>query len=312
MATDRFHRLSTDLRRSFGAKVFKVSIRAGFTCPNRDGSLGRGGCTFCAGGALQPTGFAVGQSISEQLDRGIAYVRRRHGAKQVIAYYQDYSATYGPVEQLAPLYAPAFARKEVVGLAIGTRPDCLNPEVIKLLSELRTRLPLWIELGLQLADDGVLRSLGRGHGLACFVEAAAQLRAAQIPLCVHVIIGLPGVSQEAELHTAALLASLEIWGLKLHAFHVLEGSTMAEDFRRGTLGRLLNRDEHAARVAAFLAHTPAQTVIHRITAEAPPQLTLAPAWTINKMACFDAVVDHLEQVDSWQGKALGAPRPMPR
>lgn len=304
----RFTRLSTALRERHGQRVYKISLRGGFTCPNRDGRRGSGGCAFCAGEALEPVGYAVEQSLQEQLSRGIEYIRARHGAERFIAYFQDYTATYAPAERLEAVYRPALERDEVVGLAIGTRPDCLDDEVLALLTRLGEKKDLWIELGLQLADDALLQQMGRGHDLATFTRSVEMLHARGLAVCTHVIIGYPGASAEIEQRTARLLRELGVWGVKLHAFHVLQGTALAQALAAGALS-LLTLEQHVVRVARFLEQLPAKTVVHRVTAEAPRRLTLAPTWTINKMQAFDAVLDGLVALDSWQGKALGAPRP---
>lgn len=304
----RFLRLSTYLHRRYGERIYKISLRGGFTCPNRDGRLGIRGCEFCAGEALEPTGHISGRSIEEQLACGMDYVRRRHGAQRFIAYFQDYTATYAPSQRLDAIYRPALEEAEVVGLAIGTRPDCLDAAVLALLETLSAKKDLWIELGLQLADDGRLESMGRGHDVRAFERGVRALGARGIPVCVHVIIGYPGATREEELRTAELLRELGVWGVKLHAFHVLKGTPLAARLADGEL-TLLTREQHSERVARFLEELPSTMVVHRVTAEAPRRLTLAPSWTINKMQAFDAVLDHLVAVDSWQGKALGAPRP---
>jgi hypothetical protein len=306
--SERFHRLSRALVERFGEKVHKVSLRGGFTCPNRDGTLGSGGCAFCAGDALAPVGWQPGQTIAEQLDAGIAYIRARHGARRFIAYFQDYSATYAPADRLAAIYAPALDRPGVVGLAVGTRPDCLPAATVDLLAGIARQRLVWVELGLQLASDAILDRLNRGHTTADFVRAVTTLRASGLDVCAHVILGLPDATPEDELRTADLLAGLGIQGIKLHAFHVLVGTPLAEALQRGEL-TLQSREAHADRVVSFLERLPAEVVVHRVTGEAPPRLTLAPAWTVNKLAAFDAVVAAFVARDTWQGRSLGAPRP---
>lgn len=308
MKPPRFRRLAAWLLERYGARVFKVSLRGGFTCPNRDGRLGRGGCTFCAGDALEPVGYHLGQDVATQLAAGMDYVRTRHGVERFIAYFQDYSATYAPAARLRELFGVALGRPEVVALAVGTRPDCLEAEALAVLTEVMRTRDLWLELGLQIADDAVLWALGRGHGVGAFVKACRVARELGIPVCAHVILGLPGVPLAAERDTAALIADLGLWGVKLHAFHVVEGSLLAERHRAAPLP-LVSLEEHVARVTAFLEELPAETVIHRVTGEAPPRLTLAPAWTRNKLAVFDAVVAGLERADTWQGRRRGSPRP---
>lgn len=304
----RFRRLSAWLQERYGERVHKISLRGGFTCPNRDGTLSRAGCTFCAGEALEPVGFHSEQTIAEQLAEGMAYIRARHAAKKFIAYFQDYSATYGPPDRLEATYAPVFDFPEIVGLAVGTRPDCLEEPVLDLLERLRVRLDLWVELGLQIANDALLDQLNRGHHVGEFTAAVTRCYSRGLPVCAHVIIGLPGATPEDERNTASLLGELGIWGVKLHAFHVIRDTPMARLHARGQ-APVLEQAVYVDRVADFLERLPADTVIHRVTGEAPRRLTVAPAWTVNKLRVYDAVVARLAERDTWQGRLTGDPSP---
>ncbi len=308
MTEPAFHRLSAWLKGRFGERVYKVSLRGGFTCPNRDGTRGEDGCTFCNGDALEPVGYEEHQSILEQLIRGMDYIRQRHGARKFIAYFQDYSATYAPVDQLRALYAPVLEHHAVVGLAAGTRPDCVPESVLRLFAEFAQERPLevWLELGLQLADDGVLADLGRGHTVRDFVNAVKACHAHGLRVCAHVIVGLPDVPSALERDTADLLADLGVWGVKIHAFHVVAGTALAQEYEAGHL-TVLDRDAYVDRVVDLLERLPPETVVHRVTGEAPKRVTLAPTWTTNKMAVYDAVVAGLERRRTWQGRLRGAP-----
>ncbi|MBW2735757.1 MAG: TIGR01212 family radical SAM protein [Deltaproteobacteria bacterium] len=304
----RFTRLSTVLRQTYGERVYKIGLRGGFTCPNRDGRLATGGCVFCASEALEAMSFRPGHTIDEQLIRGMEYVKARHGARRFVAYYQDYTATYAPAQRLEAIYGPALRHKDVVALALGTRPDCLDVDALVLLERVAAKKDVWVELGLQLADDALLAAMGRGHDVSCFERGVHALQERGLAVCAHVIIGYPGATKEMERRTADLLRNLGVWGVKLHAFHVLKGTPLAEPYSAGELP-VLSCKEHVERVALFLEALPPTMVIHRVTAEAARDLTLGPAWTINKMQAFDAVLDGLVARDSWQGKALGAEAP---
>lgn len=296
-----FRRLSGWLKERYGERVFKVSIRAGFSCPNRK-HTGRG-CTFCAGASLEPTGFEEGQTIQEQLQNGISYLDRRHQANKVIAYFQDYTATYDTTENLRKIYSDVLEEKKVVALAIGTRPDCLSESTLTLLSEISIKRDLWLELGLQIADDAYLEKLNRGHNVKQFIAGVKKAHAHGLKLCIHVIIGLPGVSHDTELKTIKLLNDLGVWGIKLHAFHLLHGSEMGEAYLKEPYP-LLEKDEYIQRVVHLIENIPEDVIIHRITGEAPRRLTIAPEWTVNKMGVFDAVIHRCNELNTWQGKAL--------
>ena len=300
-----FRRLSQYLYERHGERVFKVSVHGDFNCPNRDGTTGWDGCAFCSKEAVDPLGYEPGRSVSDQLRAGMSYVHQRHGTRRFIAYYQDYSATYAPVERLAALYEPALRTEEVVGLAVSTRPDCLPAPVLALLGAVSSCKDLWVELGLQIAHDGLLASINRGHTVADFARAVAVCHAHGLPVCAHVIIGLPGASRRIERQTADLLAELGIWGVKLHAFHVLRGTVMAERHAAGEL-RLLEREEHADRVVEFLERMPPEVVVHRVTAESPRRCTVAPTWTVNKMRAYDAVLDAFSRGETWQGRLFAS------
>ncbi|MFH1130159.1 MAG: TIGR01212 family radical SAM protein [Pseudomonadota bacterium] len=300
-ANDKYRKLSAWLLERYGERVFKVSLRGGFTCPNRDGTVGTEGCTFCAGHTLEPVGYRKEMTIAEQLAHGIAYIRKRHKANRFIAYFQDYSATYAPVEKLAEIYAPVFEEPSIVAISVATRPDCLPPRVLDLLAEVANRIDLWVELGLQIANDDLLHSINRGHTVADFTCAVTECRKRKIPVCAQVILGLPGATIQDERNTARLLSQTGVWGVKAHAFHVLRNTKTQADYEAGRL-RLLSQDEYAARVVDFVEHLPPDLVIHRLTGEAPRRFTVAPTWTINKMATFNTVVAALENRQTWQGR----------
>ncbi len=300
-AQQPYRRLSGYLRDRYGERVYKVSLRGGFTCPNRDGRVGIGGCTYCSGSALEPIGYAAGQTIEQQLEAGIDYIARRHRSRRFIAYFHDYSATYASIARLTACYRPAIEHPEVVALAVSTRPDCLSSEILELLGRLATLKQVWVELGLQLADDTALAALNRGHTVADFCAAVDACHTAGLPVCAHVILGLPGASRDQEHRTAALLAELGLWGVKLHAFHVISGTAMAARFQAGELS-LLTRDQYVERLIDVVECLPAETVIHRLTGEAPPRFTIAPEWTINKLAVLDAVNAGFARRNTWQGR----------
>jgi radical SAM protein (TIGR01212 family) len=296
-----FRRLSGYLRERYGERVFKVSLHCGFSCPNRDGTVATGGCTYCSRLALEPVGFEPVQSVTQQLEAGMAYIRKRHGAERFIAYYQDSSATYADPKRLAILYQPGLEIPEVVALAVSTRPDCLPPDVLDLLQSLGRRKDLWVEIGLQIADDQTLRSLNRGHTVSSFEAAVQACHQRGLDVCAHVILGLPDASPAMELQTASLLAELGIWGVKIHAFHVIRGTEMGERFAARPIP-LLSLEQYTSRVVDFVERLPPELVIHRVTGEAPPRLTIAPKWTTNKLAVFDAVLAAFKNRGTWQGR----------
>ncbi len=301
----RYRALSAHLRARFGARVQRVVLRGGFSCPNRDGTKGRGGCTFCSAASMTSVHVAAAQ-VAEQLRQGVERMRRRYKAKAFLPYFNDFSATYAHPERLRALYDAALDHPEVVGLALGTRPDCLPPPVLDLLAEYAARTYLWVELGLQSASDATLERIRRGHSAADFAEASIRLAEAGIAVCAHVIHGLPGEGIAEFVETARFLARLPIAGVKIHNLHVLRGSALAHQWKQGRL-RVPSLAEHAEAVAAFLAELPPELVIHRLVADAPADYLLAPDWCRRKNEALAFVRSHLEATDTWQGKALGAP-----
>ncbi len=300
---ERILKLSRWLTARYGERVFKVSLRGGFTCPNRDGSRGTGGCSFCAGDRFVPTGYRTGMDIAAQLDHGLRYLKRRHGAERAIAFFHDYSATYASPDRLQALYAPALAHPAVVGLAVSTRPDCLPDDVLDLLETVAGEKDLWVELGLQIADDDLLAHLGRGHTVEEFRTAAIACTRRGLPLCAHVIVGLPGATAQQEAHTAELLTELGIWGVKIHAFHVIRGTPMERAHRNGE-APTLELAEYVDRVVAFLQRLGPDMVIHRLTGETSRRLTVAPDWSVNKMVAYDAIIAALQERNTRQGALL--------
>lgn len=306
----RYRKLNTYLKQRFGERVYRVGLCGGFTCPNRDGTLGWGGCTFCNPESSRPRGHVPGTPVTRQLEAGIRYVGRRHRAERFIAYFSDYTATHAPTEVLRGLYEPPASDPRVVGLAVGTRPDCLDAAVLDLFEELAQRTWLTVELGVQTARDETLARVRRGHTAADSRRAIRELHLRGISATAHVILGLPGETLEDGLETARFLRELGVEGVKIHGLHVVDGTELADEYRRGQLS-VLSLNEYVAMTVAFLEHMPSRTVVHRLTGEAPRRLTLAPQWSVNKLAVVNAIEQRLEELDTWQGRSLGEARPAP-
>ncbi len=300
--TERLNLLGPWLRRRFGGPVVKLPLDAGLSCPNRDGTIGRGGCSFCP-----PSGSGTGRGgepLERQLADGLARLaarahRRGQAPPQALAYYQAFSATHAPAPRLEALLAPALAAP-VVGIIVSTRPDCLDPPRLEVLARAAERKPLWLELGLQSASDQTLAALGRGHDFACFAGAVEQARQAGLEVVAHVILGLPGEMPEHTAATAEALAGLGVWGVKLHQLMVLEGARLAAEFAAGRL-RPWSRERWARAAAEFLGRLPRRTLIHRLVADPGRDRLIAPAWAGDKDAALSALADELERRDLKQG-----------
>ncbi len=304
MSRPLYRDLNSALRERFGCRVQKISLDAGLTCPNRDGSVGVGGCIYC--NALgSGTGRALSQSLTEQIRQSKAALQRRYKAAKFIGYFQSFSNTYASVEELSALYREALADPDIVGLAIGTRPDCLSKEVLDLLSALNQETYLSLELGLQSVHDSTLQSINRGHSFAAFQIAVEGARKRKIDVCVHVILGLPGEGRCEMLETARVLAQMDIQAIKIHLLYVVRGTKLHALYEEG--GYLcLDREAYADIVAEFLALLPPEMIIHRLTGDPHPHELVAPLWALEKQKNREAIYQAMHQKDLWQGKRFKA------
>lgn len=298
----RYNAINAYLKEKFGEKVYKVSLEINVTCPVRDGTKGREGCLFCHPKSIHPLSTKTPNlSVKEQLIEGIKYVRKRHGAKKFIAYFQNHSNTYGETERLTKEYTEAIQSPEVVGIAISTRPDCLSDSIIKSLSEINKEKFLWVELGLQTADNDTLKFLRREHTVQDFIDATEKLHREGIAVCAHVILGLPGEHEKSILQTISLINNLHVEGIKIHNLHILKGTAIENLYNEGKID-LISLDEYAKRVVFMLEHLDPKILIHRLNSHSTKELTVAPDWSINKLATFNAVENELKKRNTWQGK----------
>ncbi len=296
----RYRSLGPHLREIFGCRVQRIALDAGLTCPNRDGSKGVGGCIYCNSRG-SGTGLAATLSIPRQISLAKERLARRYKAKRFIAYFQSFSNTYAPVETLRTLYHQALADPDVVGIAIGTRPDCVSPEVLDLLEELNQKTHLWVEYGLQSIHEATLKRINRGHSPEEFLRAVRKTRERGIEVVVHVILGLPGEDKSMMLHTARVLGGLDIQGVKPHLLYVVEGTPLETLYRREEY-RPLEMEEYAEVLCEFLALLPPSMVIHRLTGDPHPHELVAPRWALKKREVLNAINRELERRDLWQGK----------
>jgi uncharacterized protein len=300
--------LNTHLRARFGVRVQKVTLDAGLTCPNRDGRAGVEGCLYCNARGSGTGALARGQGLRQQLEEGMARLGRRYGAQRFIAYFQSFSNTYAPVEVLRGLYHEALSFPEVVGLSIGTRPDCLSPETLDLLADLARDRLLWLELGLQSAHDHTLRLINRGHDAACFDRAVRAAADRGLEVVAHVILGLPGEGPADMAATARYLGSLPVQGVKIHLLYVVRGSALEDWYRQGRY-RPLEEGAYVRLVADFLELLPPRLVIHRLTGDPHPEELVAPAWCRNKSRVLTGIKEELARRGSRQGSAWEQPLP---
>lgn len=307
----RYNDLSTYLREHFGCRVQKITVDAGLSCPNRDGTIATGGCIYCNTRGSGTGAHARGLSITAQLQQGKLALARRYNARKFIAYFQSFSNTYGPLVQLQALYKEALAVKDIVGLSIGTRPDCVSPAVLDLLQSYAASRLIWLEYGLQSAHDATLTFINRGHDRNAFCRAVEMTRNRGVNICAHVILGLPGEQREHMLATADLLADLDIDGVKLHLLYVIEGTRLEEYYRSGQY-RCLQQQQYVDLVCDFLERLPQRMVIQRLTGDPHPQELVAPQWSLRKNETLNRIRATLEKRSTWQGKARGEMIPVGR
>lgn len=297
----RFHTWNFEMREQFGGKVFKVMLDAGFTCPNRDGSIAKGGCTFCS---ARGSGDFAG-SRRDDLVTQFNTIRDRQHQKwpdaQYIGYFQAYTNTYAPVEELRDYYEAILALPGVVGLSIATRPDCLPDDVIDYLAELNERTYLWLEMGLQTVHESTSELINRAHDTACYEDAVRRLRARGIRVCAHIIYGLPQETHEMMLETGRAVARMDVQGIKIHLLHLMKKTPMVKQYEAGLL-QFLEQDEYVKLVVDTLEMLPPKMIVHRVTGDAPRNLLIGPMWSQKKWEVLNAIDRELVARGSWQGK----------
>lgn len=298
---EHYTALSPYLKRRFGCKVYKLSLSAGCTCPNRDGTLGARGCIFCSGsGEFAASGSA---SIPEQLDQAKYILGKKAQGAKFIAYFQDFTNTYGAVSRLEPLFLAAMEPDDVVALSIATRPDCLPKDILRMLSRLRARKPVFVELGLQTVHQASARYIRRGYPLSVFDDAVQKLHALEIEVIAHQILGLPGETAEMIVETTRHLGQLPVDGVKLHLLHILRGTDLAAEYEAGRV-KPLDLDAYIDILEQCLAVLPPKIVIHRLTGDGAKRDLIAPLWSADKKRVLSAIQKRFEQDEVIQGSAL--------
>ena len=322
----RYYSLDYYLKHTFGEKVYKVSLQGGMTCPNRDGTLDDRGCIFCSAGGSGDFAAPVCESVTKQIDSAIEGIRKaKKVGEKFIAYFQSYTNTYADVDYLRKIFTEAIEHPKIVALSIGTRPDCLQPEILALLEELNQKKPVWVELGLQTIHERSAKFIRRGYSLPVFENAVKNLSRIGVQIIVHVILGLPFESRQDQLETISYLASFapsEQWkraenaeiavtekdcrppviqGVKLQLLHVLRGTDLA---RYQPYFHTFSMEEYVDVVLDCIEHLPQDLVIHRITGDGPKKLLLAPLWSASKKTAMITILREMKLRDSWQGKQL--------
>ena len=298
-----YHSLDYELKRQFGQKIYKVSLDGGMSCPNRDGTVGTGGCTFCSQGGSGE--FAVGRTgypdVWEQIEQAKTRVHRKiSGEGKYIAYFQSYTNTYAPVDYLRTLFERAITHPDIVALSVGTRPDCLGDEVVALLKELNRQKPVWVELGLQTIHEKTAERIHRGYRLEVFEDAYRRLKEAGLTVVVHVILGLPGETKEEMLETVDYLGKIPVDGIKLQLLHILKGSQMAAEYEKNPFS-LMELEEYLDLILTCVARLPQSVVIHRLSGDGAKTLLIGPAWSANKKLVLNRMTQKFRENGIFQG-----------
>ena len=298
-----YHSLDYELKRQFGQKIYKVSLDGGMSCPNRDGTVGTGGCTFCSQGGSGE--FAVGRTgypdVWEQIEQAKTRVHRKiSGEGKYIAYFQSYTNTYAPVDYLRTLFERAITHPDIVALSVGTRPDCLGDEVVALLKELNRQKPVWVELGLQTIHEKTAERIHRGYRLEVFEDAYRRLKEAGLTVVVPVILGLPGETKEEMLETVDYLGKIPVDGIKLQLLHILKGSQMAAEYEKNPFS-LMELEEYLDLILTCVARLPQSVVIHRLSGDGAKALLIGPAWSANKKLVLNRMMQKFRENGIFQG-----------
>lgn len=296
----RYNTFSDELKRVFNCKVQRISIDAGLTCPNRDGTLDTRGCIFCGGHGSGSYGIRRGLNISAQLEDGMEVMRRKYKASRFLAYFQAYSNTYAPVDQLRRLFKEALSVPGVVGIIAATRPDCLPGDVLDYVAELNEYTYFWLELGMQSMHDKSLTLINRRHDHSCFVDAVERAKMRGLRICAHVILGLPGETRTEMLAMAGELNLLKIDGVKIHLLHVMRGTELAEMYGRGEVG-VMDRDRYAGLVCNFLELLDPRILIHRLTGDGGHANLIAPLWSLKKFEILNLIDAEMARRGTRQG-----------
>ena len=289
------------LKQRFSQKVYKVALNGGMTCPNRDGTLGSRGCIFCSAGGSGDFAGDKTQTITQQIEEQAQRLREKRNAQKFIAYFQAYTNTYAPVDDLERIFTEAIRHPDIVALSIGTRPDCLGNDVLDLLSQLNKEKPVWVELGLQTIHEDTAHYIRRGYPLSCFEEAVTALRERNLEVIVHTILGLPGETHQDILQTIQYLNTKDIQGIKLQLLHVLKGTDLAQDYLAGKF-QVYTMEEYLNLVIDCIQHLSPDIVIHRLTGDGPRSLLLAPLWSTDKKRVLNTIHRRLKERDTKQGE----------
>ena len=305
MGNERFYynEFGTYLRQQFGRKVQKITIDAGFTCPNRDGKVGRGGCTFCNNQTFNPAYCHRNRSVAEQMKEGISFFAHKYPEMKYLAYFQAYTNTYGSLDVLKLRYNEALSVDGCVGLVIGTRPDCMPDDLLDYLADLGKKTFVLVEYGIESTNDVTLKRINRGHDYACAVDAVVRTAARGIPVGAHIILGLPGEGREELMQQAAKLSELPLTTLKLHQLQLIHGTRMAEEYALAPEEfSLFSVEDYIETVVDYVERLKPSMVLERFASQSPKELLIAPDWGLKNYELVEKIKRRMLERDTWQGK----------
>lgn len=298
--TKHYNDFSTWLRRQLGCKVQKISIDAGFSCPNRDGTLATGGCVFCDNKAFSPAYCRGNKSVKRQVEDGISFFKRKYKDMKYLAYFQAFTNTYAPVEHLKSLYEEALSIEDVVGIVIGTRPDCVSDDILNYLEELNCQTFMIVEYGIESTDNEMLKRINRGHTYECSVRAIERTKERDILVGGHVILGLPGMTEEDSIMEVERLNNTQLDILKLHQLQVVKNTRLAEEYLEKPF-KVFNIDEYIRLVATLIQHIRPDMILDRFISQSPAEMLIAPKWGIKNYEFANALDNYLAKNNIYQG-----------
>ena len=303
MVKRRYTDYNSYLKLLYGERVQKIVVDAGLTCPNRDGKISKQGCIYCNEKGSGSGLFTQGMSITEQIESGKKAMIRRYKANKFLVYFQSFTNTYTTCAKMKAMYDEALLPKEIVGMAIGTRPDCIDKEKLDLIETYTKNHLIWIEYGLQSVHNSTLAIINRGHDFKCFEKAVNMTHNRNINICAHVILGLPQENKKMMIHTAQKLADTGIHGIKLHLLYVIKGTYLAQMWKNGKY-QCMNQKDYVETLCDFLEILPKNIIIQRVTGDPHPEELLSPNWAMQRNETFKMIQKTLEKRNSWQGKYL--------
>lgn len=301
MNNDKFYKLNSFLKENFKEKIYKVSLDGGFTCPNRDGKISNKGCLFCSDRGSGEFAGDRCKTITAQIDEQINFMKDKIGSSKVIAYFQNFTNTYGDTEYLRKIYYEALNHEKVIGIAIATRPDCLSDDVINLLDEINKKYFLWIELGLQTVNDSIGKIINRGYDTKVYIDSCKILNEKNIKFVTHMIVGLPNEEKKDLYDTIDLINSVKSWGIKIHLLYILKNSKLLNYYQQNPF-KIYEKDEYENTVIELLERLSPSIVVHRLTGDAKKDELFEPLWSLNKRGILNSIEKKLKSSKSYQGK----------